>query len=163
VDVPFVSTPEHVARRMLELANVGPDDVVYDLGAGDGRIIIMAAKEFKARAVGVEIRKDLYERILERVKTDGLEGKVKVINGDFFQIDISEASVVTLYLLTSVNEKLRPKLERELKVGARVVSHDFEVPGWKPIRIESVRDYWCDHKIYVYEIGISTPKKTVLR
>ncbi|MEM2314920.1 MAG: rRNA adenine N-6-methyltransferase family protein, partial [Candidatus Nezhaarchaeales archaeon] len=85
VDVPFVSTPEHVARRMLELANVGPDDVVYDLGAGDGRIIIMAAKEFKARAVGVEIRKDLYERILERVKTDGLEGKVKVINGDFFQ------------------------------------------------------------------------------
>ncbi|TDA34857.1 hypothetical protein DSO06_04025 [Candidatus Nezhaarchaeota archaeon WYZ-LMO8] len=163
VDVPFVSTPEHVARRMLELANVGPDDVVYDLGAGDGRIIIMAAKEFKARAVGVEIRKDLYERILERVKTDGLEGKVKVINGDFFQVDISEASVVTLYLLTSVNEKLRPKLERELKVGARVVSHDFEVPGWKPIRIESVRDYWCDHKIYVYEIGISTPKKTVLR
>jgi predicted RNA methylase len=159
VDVPFVSTPEHVARKMLELAKVGPDDVVYDLGAGDGRIIIMAAKEFGARAVGVEIRKDLYEQILRRVKLDGLEGKVKVINGDFFQVSISEASVVTLYLLTTVNEKLRPKLERELRVGARVVSHDFEVPGWKPICIESVRDYWCDHKIYVYEIGVSTPKK----
>ncbi len=159
VDVPFVSTPEHVARKMLELAKVGPDDIVYDLGAGDGRIIIMAAKEFGARAVGVEIRKELYEQILKRIKLDGLEGKVKVINGDFFQVSVSEASVVTLYLLTTVNEKLRPKLERELRVGARVVSHDFEVPGWKPVRVENVRDYWCDHKIYVYEIGVSTPKK----
>jgi len=159
VDVPFVSTPEHVARKMLELARVGPDDIVYDLGAGDGRIIIMAAKEFGARAVGVEIRKDLYEQILKRIKLDGLEEKVKVINGDFFQVSVSEASVVTLYLLTTVNEKLRPKLERELRVGARVVSHDFEVPGWKPVRVENVRDYWCDHKIYVYEIGVSTPKK----
>ncbi len=159
VDVPFVSTPEHVARRMLELAKVGPNDVVYDLGAGDGRIVIMAAKEFGARAVGVEIRKDLYEQILKKVKVDGLEGRVKVINGDFFQVDISEASVVTLYLLTSVNEKLKPKLERELKAGARVVSHDFEVPGWKPIHVENVKDYWCDHKIYVYEIGVSTPKR----
>ena len=159
VDVPFVSTPEHVARRMLELAKVGPNDVVYDLGAGDGRIVIMAAKEFGAKAVGVEIRKDLYEQILKKVKVDGLEGRVKVINGDFFQVDISEASVVTLYLLTSVNEKLKPKLERELKAGARVVSHDFEVPGWKPIHVENVKDYWCDHKIYVYEIGVSTPKR----
>jgi predicted RNA methylase len=159
VDVPFVSTPEHVARKMLELAKVGPDDVVYDLGAGDGRIIIMAAKEFGARAVGVEIRKDLYEQIVRRVKLDGLEGRVRVINGDFFQVNISEASVVTLYLLTTVNEKLRPKLERELRVGTRVVSHDFEVPGWRPIHVESVRDYWCDHKIYVYEVGVSTPKK----
>ena len=159
VDVPFVSTPEHVARRMLELAKVGPNDVVYDLGAGDGRIVIMAAKEFGAKAVGVEIRKDLYEQILKKVKVDGLEGRVKVINGDFFQVDISEASVVTLYLLTSVNEKLKPKLERELKAGTRVVSHDFEVPGWKPIHVENVKDYWCDHKIYVYEIGVSTPKR----
>jgi predicted RNA methylase len=159
VDVPFVSTPEHVARKMLELAKVGPDDVVYDLGAGDGRIIIMAAKEFGARAVGVEIRKDLYEQIVRRVKLDGLEGRVRVINGDFFQVNISEASVVTLYLLTTVNEKLRPKLERELRVGTRVVSHDFEVPGWRPIHVESVRDYWCDHKIYVYEVGVSTPEK----
>ncbi|MEM4575935.1 MAG: rRNA adenine N-6-methyltransferase family protein [Candidatus Nezhaarchaeales archaeon] len=160
VDVPFVSTPEHVVRRMLELANVGPNDVVYDLGAGDGRIIVMAAREFGAKAVGVEIRKDLYEQILKKVKMDGLEGRVKVINGDFFQVDISEASVVTLYLLTSVNEKLKPKLEKELRIGARVVSHDFEVPGWKPIHVESVKDYWCDHKIYVYEIGVSTPKKS---
>lgn len=159
VDVPFVSTPEHVARRMLELAKVGPNDVVYDLGAGDGRIVIMAAKEFGAKAVGVEIRKDLYEQILKRVKVDGLEGKVKVINGDFFQVNISEASVVTLYLLTSVNERLKPKLEKELKAGARVVSHDFEVPGWKPIHVENVKDYWCDHKIYVYEIGVSTPRR----
>lgn len=160
VDVPFVSTPEHVVRRMLELANVGPNDVVYDLGAGDGRIIVMAAREFGAKAVGVEIRKDLYEQILKKVKMDGLEEKVKVINGDFFQVDISEASVVTLYLLTSVNEKLKPKLERELRIGARVVSHDFEIPGWKPVHVESVKDYWCDHKIYVYEIGVSTPKKS---
>ncbi|MDW8049759.1 MAG: methyltransferase domain-containing protein [Nitrososphaerota archaeon] len=160
VDVPFVSTPEHVARRMLELAKVGPNDVVYDLGAGDGRILIMAAKEFGAKAVGVEIRKDLCEQILRRVKSDGLEEKVKVINSDFFKVDVSEASVVTLYLLTSVNEKLKPKLEKELRVGARVVSHDFEVPGWKPVHVESVKDYWCDHKIYMYEIGVSTHKKS---
>ena len=151
-DVPFVATPEHVARRMLKLAEVGPGDVVYDLGAGDGRIIIMAAREFGARAVGIELRKDLFNQIERKIKELGLEGMVRVIHGSFYDVDISEASVVTLYLLTSVNEKLRPKLERELRPGARVVSHDFEVPGWRPVKVEEVYDSWTTHKIYVYRI-----------
>ncbi|RLF10925.1 MAG: hypothetical protein DRJ98_04895 [Thermoprotei archaeon] len=152
-DVPFVATPEHVARRMLELASVGPDDTVYDLGAGDGRILILAAKEFGARAVGIELRKDLFNQIERRIKENGLDGRVKVIHGSFYEVDISEASVVTLYLLTSVNEKLRPKLERELRLGSRIVSHDFEVPGWRPIRMEEIYDTWTTHKIYMYRIS----------
>jgi len=151
-DVPFVATPEHVARRMLEMAQVGPDDVVYDLGAGDGRILIMAAREFGARAVGIELRKDLYNQIERKIKEYGLDGRVRVIYGSFYEVDVSEASVVTLYLLTSVNEKLRPKLERELKPGTRVVSHDFEVPGWRPVRVEEIYDSWTTHKIYMYRV-----------
>ena len=151
-DVPFVATPEHVARRMLEMAQVGPNDIVYDLGAGDGRILIMAAREFGARAVGIELRKDLYNQIERKIKEYGLDGRVRVIYGSFYEVDVSEASVVTLYLLTSVNEKLRPKLERELKPGTRVVSHDFEVPGWRPVRVEEIYDSWTTHKIYMYRV-----------
>jgi len=151
-DVPFVATPEHVARRMLEMAGTGPGDVVYDLGAGDGRILILAAREFGARAVGIELRKDLFSQIERKIKEYGLDGRVRVIYGSFYEVDVSEASVVTLYLLTSVNEKLRPKLERELRPGARVVSHDFEVPGWRPVRVEEVYDSWTTHKIYMYRI-----------
>jgi cyclopropane fatty-acyl-phospholipid synthase-like methyltransferase len=152
-DVPFVATPEHVARRMLEMAEVGPGDIVYDLGAGDGRILFMAAKEFGARAVGIELRKDLFNQIERGIKERGLEGRVRVIYGSFYEVDISEASVVTLYLLTTVNEKLRPKLERELRPGTRVVSHDFEVPGWRPSRVAEIYDSWTTHKIFVYRLG----------
>jgi len=151
-DVPFVATPEHVARRMLEMAQVGPGDIVYDLGAGDGRILIMAAREFGARAVGIELRKDLFNQIERKIKEYGLDGRVRVIYGSFYEVDVSETSVVTLYLLTSVNEKLRPKLERELKPGTRVVSHDFEVPGWRPVRVEEIYDSWTTHKIYMYRV-----------
>ncbi|NPB01229.1 MAG: class I SAM-dependent methyltransferase, partial [Crenarchaeota archaeon] len=131
-DVPFVPSPEVVIRRMLQLADVRENEVVYDLGCGDGRVLIIAAKEFGARAVGIEIRRDLYEQCLKRIKDLGLEDRVKVYHGNFFEYDLSDADVVTLYLLTSVNERLRPKLERELRPGTRVVSHDFEVPGWRP-------------------------------
>ncbi|MEM1537779.1 MAG: class I SAM-dependent methyltransferase [Candidatus Nezhaarchaeales archaeon] len=151
MDVPFVSSPEHVVRRMLQLAEVKPGDVVYDLGAGDGRILFIAAKEFGAHAIGVEIRKDLYSQIEEKIKLYNLNSEVQVIHGSFYDVDLSKADVVTMYLLTSVNEKLRPKLERELKPGARVVSHDFEVPGWRPWRVEEVYDRWCTHKIFVYK------------
>lgn len=149
-DVPFVSTPEPVVRRMLKLADVRPGEVVYDLGAGDGRILMIAALEFGAKAVGVEIRPHLVYEIEKKIKEHNLQGRVKVIQGNFFEVDLSEADVVTLYLLTSVNEKLRPKLEKELKPGARVVSHDFEIPGWTPVRVEIVPDIWTTHKIYLY-------------
>jgi len=137
---------------MLEIAELKPGEILYDLGCGDGRIIIMAAKEFNARAVGIEIRKDLVEQCYREVMRLGLQDRIKIIHGDFFEVNLSEADVVTLYLLTSVNEKLRPKLEKELKPGARVISHDFEVLGWKPKRVENIYDQWRTHKIYLYVV-----------
>lgn len=150
-DVPWVSTPDPVVKRMLELAEVKPGELVYDLGAGDGRIVIAAVRDFKAKGVGVEIREDLVKTFKSKVHELNLEGKVKVIHGNFFNVNISDANVVTLYLLTSVNERIRPKLERELKPGVRVVSHDYEIPGWKPIKVEEFKeDIWRTHKIYLY-------------
>ena len=151
-DVPFVPSPEVVIRRMLQLADVRENEVVYDLGCGDGRVLIIAAKEFGARAVGIEIRRDLYEQCLKRIRDLGLEDRVKVYHGNFFEYDLSDADVVTLYLLTSVNERLRPKLERELRPGTRVVSHDFEVPGWRPIIIEDLYEEWRSHKLYLCKV-----------
>ena len=151
-DVPYVPSPEVVVRRMLQVSGVKPGEVVYDLGCGDGRIVVMAAKEFGARAVCVEIRNDLYEQTLRRIKELNLENVVKVIHGNFFEVPIEDADVVTMYLLTSVNQMLRPKLERELRPGTRVVSHDFEVPGWKPILVEDVYEEWRSHKIYLFKI-----------
>ncbi len=149
-DVPFVSTPEPVVRRMLKLARVKPGETVYDLGAGDGRILFIAAQEFGAKAVGIEIRPHLVYEIERKIKEKRLEGRVRIIHGNFFEVDISEADVVTLYLLTSVNKKLKPKLQRELKPGTRIVSHDFEIPGWSPVKVEVIPDVWTTHKIYLY-------------
>ena len=160
-DVPFVPSPEVVIRRMLQLADVKENEVVYDLGCGDGRVLIIAAKEFGARAVGIEIRRDLYEQCLRRIRDLNLEDRVKVIHGNFFEYDLSDADVITLYLLTSVNEKPRPKLERELRPGTRIVSHDFEVPGWKPIIIEDLYEEWRSHKLFLYKIpGAEIPIPT---
>ncbi|WP_069807458.1 class I SAM-dependent methyltransferase [Vulcanisaeta thermophila] len=160
-DVPFVPTPEVVVRRMLQLANVRRDEVVYDLGCGDGRVVIIAAREFGAQSACIEIRKDLYEQTLRRVKDLGLEDRVKVIYGNFFEEDLSDADVVFMYLLTSVNERIRPKLERELRPGTRVVSHDFEMPGWKPLIVEDLYEEWRSHKIYLYKIpGMEVPIPT---
>ncbi len=157
-EVPFVPTPEVVVKRMLQLANVRPGELVFDLGCGDGRIVITAARDFNAYAACVEIRRDLYEQTLRRVRELGLEGKIKVVHGNFFEVDLSDADVVTMYLLTSVNEKLRPKLERELRPGTRVVSHDFEIPGWRPIIVEDLYEEWRSHKIYLYRIpGAEVP------
>ncbi len=149
--VPYVPTPLPVARKMLELAKAGPGDVLYDLGAGDGRIVVMAAKEFGvSRAVGVELRHDLAEEARKKVRELGLEDRVEIVEADMFSVDISEASVVTLFLLTSVNRRLRPKLEAELRPGARVVSHEFLIPGWKPLVTASVYDGVIMHSIYLY-------------
>ncbi len=149
---PFVPSPEAVVEKMLKVAEVKAGDTVYDLGCGDGRIIIMAAQKFGAKAVGVELDDELYQKTVERVKELKLEDKVKVIHGDLLQVDLAPATVVTLYLLTSANEKLKPNLEKYLKKGARVVSHDFEVPGWKPEKTESMgeENEYREHTIYLY-------------
>jgi len=163
-DVPFVATPEVVVRRMLQLARVRPGEVLYDLGSGDGRIVIAAAKEFGARAFGVEIRKDLYEQSTARIKDLGLADRATIINASFYDVPLTDADVVTMYLLTTVNERLKPKLEKELRPGARVVTHDFEVPGWRPVVVEEVYEEWRSHKLFLYKIPgkeIPIPGKAV--
>jgi len=148
---PFVPTPEPVVLRMLEMAGVGPDDVVYDLGCGDGRIPILAALKFGARGVGVELDEGLFQEASERVRRLGLEDRVKIIHGDLMEVDLSPATVVTLYLLTSANEKVRPNLEKYLRPGARVVSHDFEMLGWKLGKVETLSgENIGGHTIYLY-------------
>jgi len=133
-DVPYVPTPQSVVEAMLELAEVGPNDVVYDLGSGDGRIVITAAKKYGCRAVGIEINPRRVQEAWEKAEEAGVADRVKFIQGDMFKADIHEATVVTLYLLSSVNERLKPKLLEELKPGTRVVSHRFTMPDWKPVK-----------------------------
>lgn len=152
---PFVATPLPVARQMLIVAELKPGETVYDLGAGDGRVVIMAAQEFGAKAVGVELREDLARQALNRVFELGLVGRVKILQSDLFKVDVSSADVVFLYLTTSANEKVKPKLESELKQGARVVSHDYEILGWKPFKVnnfcENPKLGYPSHTIYVYK------------
>lgn len=149
--VPFVPTPLEVVEKMLELAQVAPDDVVYDLGSGDGRIVIMAAQKFGAQAVGVELDPKLYEQSSARIKELGLEQRAKILHENMFEVDFHRATVITLYLLTSVNEALRPKLEKHLRPGARVVSHDFQVPGWTAEKtVEVISHNGLSHTVYLY-------------
>jgi len=143
---PYVATPRRTARQMLELARVGPDDVVYDLGSGDGRLLWLAAQEFGARAVGIEIDplRYFWTKLLIRLK--GLQGQVEVVRADFFKVDLSAASVVTAYLLRDTNRKLMEKLTRELPAEARVVSRKYIFPDWTLIREDPIDE------LYVYQI-----------
>ena len=140
---------------MLILAELKPEETLYDLGSGDGRAVIMAAKDFGAKSVGVELREDLAKRALSNISELGLETKAQILQNDIFKVDLSQADVVFLYLTTSANEKVKPKLEAELKHGARIVSHDYEVLGWKPSKIdnfcENPRLGYPSHTLYVYK------------
>jgi len=128
---PYVPTPTHVVWKMLELANVSEDDVVYDLGSGDGRIVLAAAKEFGARGVGIEIDPDLVETARRKARKMGVSDRVEFRQGDLFDTDLDEATVVTLYLWPDMNDRLRPKLQQELDPGDRVVSHSFDIDRWE--------------------------------
>jgi SAM-dependent methyltransferase len=139
LDVPYVPTPQPVVDKMLEMAKVRAGDVVYDLGCGDGRIVITAAREHGARGVGIDINPERIKEARENASTAGVVDKVEFKVGDLFKSDFSEATVVTLYLLPEVNSRLRPQLWRQLKVGTRVVSHDFDMgPEWPPENVEHV-------------------------
>lgn len=131
-DVVYVPTPQEVVDEMLRMAKVKEGDVLYDLGSGDGRIPITAAKRFKIRAVGIEINPVRIEEANRNAAENKVTDLVKFRNADLFESDFSEATVVTLYLLPSLNEKLRPKLLRELKPGTRIVSHAFRMGDWEP-------------------------------
>lgn len=150
---PYVPTPELVVEQMLEAAGVTKDDVVYDLGSGDGRILIAAAEQFEAKAVGIEINPTLVAGTRKRVEELGLSELVSVKQAHLLEADLSSATVVTVYLLSSSNEQLKPKFEKELRAGARVVSHDFQFRGWKPSKTIEVDGESRLHRIYVYEMG----------
>jgi hypothetical protein len=131
-DVHFVPTPTAVVDAMLKLANVTASDVVYDLGSGDGRIVIAAAQKFGARGVGIELDRQLVNEANKKARKAGVAEKVTFLSVDLFKADISEATVVTWYLLPSINLRLQPKLMRELKPGTRMVSHRFDMGAWRP-------------------------------
>jgi protein-L-isoaspartate O-methyltransferase len=150
---PYIPSPEIVVDKMLEAARVKPHEVVYDLGSGDGRIVIAAAQKYQARAVGVELRSDLCKSTRARIQALGLSDRITLIQGNLLKVDLSPADVVTLYLLTSSNERLRPNLEKYLKPGARVVSNDFEIMGWKPSDVVQINAGGVMHNIYVYEMA----------
>jgi len=151
--MPFEPTPMEVVERMLTLAGVAPTDVVYDLGCGDGRMVILAAKRYGACGVGVDIN---LERIAEsnaNARKEGMEHLVTFVQQDVMKVDLSPATVVTLYLLPSWNLKLRPKLQKELRPGARIVSHDFDMGDWAPLKVELVTDaYGVPRLIYLWRI-----------
>ena len=135
-DIFFVGTPQPVVTAMLKLAKVTADDVVYDLGSGDGRIVILAAQQYGARGVGIEIQPHLVETSRQVAREGAVEGRVTIIEGDFFTTDISPATVVMMWLSRSVNARLEPKLRRELRPGTRIVSHQFPIGNWSPDLIE---------------------------
>jgi len=146
---PFVPTGEEAIRRVLDALELGPDDVFYDLGCGDGRVAVEAAASYGVRrSVCVEIRPELAAEAVERARAAGVEDRVLVLNTSFFDVGLWDATAVYMYLLTSINEALRPKLERELRPGARVATLDFEVPGWTPARV--IGGSGWQNTIYLY-------------
>jgi SAM-dependent methyltransferase len=151
---PFVPTPQEVVDRMLQMADVKKGDVVYDLGCGDGRLVITAAREYGARGVGIDIDPARIAESRANAKAAGVEPLVEFRQQDALTVDVSPASVVTLYLLTEANLKLRPTLEKQLKPGSRVVSHQFGMGTWVPTRTETITDKRGTSRVlYLWIIG----------
>jgi|GEM_PF-231184 cyclopropane fatty-acyl-phospholipid synthase-like methyltransferase len=148
---PYVSSPVRVVDRMLDLAQIKPGETLYDLGCGDGRILLAAVKRYQVKAVGVEISPKLAAKAQNAIARAGLQSQARVIAGDLLNVDFSGADVVAIYLSTQLNSRLRPHLEQYLKPGARVVSHDYPIPGWKAAKVDRT-DGANSHVIYLYEI-----------
>src|SRR5437899_9140041 len=152
-EVPFVPTPPEVVDRMLEMAQVKSGDVIYDLGSGDGRILIRAAKRYGVKGVGIEIDADLVQKANDNAFKEKVDHLVEFRMQDALTVDVSPATVVTLYMLPEFNAKLRPIFDKQLKPGARVVSHDFEIQGWVPDKVERIKgDFLHDHTILLFEV-----------
>jgi precorrin-6B methylase 2 len=150
---PDMPTPPQVIERMLDDAHLRSNETLIDLGCGEGRILIMAAQKYKAHAVGIELSRDIADKTTARIKAMGLEQLVSIVHGNALHYDLSAADVVTLYFLTSSNDRLKPALEKYLRPTARVVSHDYEIRGWKPTMKESVAVDGRQHAIYVYTMA----------
>ena len=155
---PFVATPMDLVEKMLELAKVTSSDVVYDLGSGDGRIVMYAAEKYGAKAVGVELDKDLASESQKEVRRRKLEDRAKIIQGDLFETDLTPATVVAVYLLQAANRRLSPIMEKDLRPGTRVVAHDIRIPDWKPVEELSIDSGGVQHFIYLYRVPESFKK-----
>ncbi len=151
--VPYVPTPQEVVDRMLELAQVKKGDVVYDLGSGDGRIVVTAAKKYGVKAIGFEIDPQRIKESHENIKKAGVENLVEIRLQDIRTVDLSAASVLTMYLLPEVNLMIRPAIWKQMKPGSRIVSHDFDMGDWKPLKTEHIKDgsSW-DHTLYLWHV-----------
>jgi protein-L-isoaspartate O-methyltransferase len=150
---PYYPTPETIVEKMLQLGGLKAGEKVYDLGSGDGRIVIMAAQKFHAEAVGIELDKDLCRQSMERIRKLGLEKTAHIVNDDLLQQNYSSADLVTVYLLPdSINNKVQPLLDRQLKKGARIVAHDFEFRNWTPEKTENIPDdgEGRSHALFLY-------------
>ena len=149
---PYYPTPESVVERMLRLGELKAGEKMYDLGSGDGRIVITAARKFKANAWGVEFDEPLVKQSLERISKLGLSASAHIIHGDLLLQDYSTADLLTVYLLPMSNDKVTPILEKQLKKGARIVAHDFEFSAWKPAKVEDIDDdgEGRSHRLYLY-------------
>lgn len=156
LDIHFVPTPHEVVKRMLEIAKVGPNDVHYDLGSGDGRIVIAAVKDFKAKkGVGIDLDPQRIKEANENKAKAGLGDNVTFREQNIFETDLSEASTVSMYLLTSINIRMRPKLLKELKPGTRIVTHAFNMGEWKAEHEESVNGY----QVYLFIVPANVTGK----
>jgi len=149
---PYVASPQPIVDKMLEIAAVKAGEVVYDLGCGDGRILIAAAQRYKAKGIGVEISNRLVRMTNDTVRRMNLQDMITVRQGHLLDVDLSDADVVMIYLETGSNDLLKPNLEKYLKPGSRVVSHDFEVRGWKATKVEKINAFNRNHTIYLYEL-----------
>ena len=149
---PYYPTPEVVVEKMLKLAGLKAGEKMFDLGSGDGRIVIAAAQKFHADATGVEFDKDLWKQSMDKIKSLGLEKTARIILGDIQKQVYSSADLISVYLLPSSNDKIRPMLEKQLKKGTRIVSHDFEFSGWNPDKVEHIEDdgEGRGHTLYLY-------------
>jgi protein-L-isoaspartate O-methyltransferase len=150
---PYYPTPETIVEKMLQLGGLRAGEKMFDLGSGDGRIVIMAAQKFHAEAVGIELDKDLVKRSTARIQKLGLEKSAHILNGDLLKQNYSSADLVTVYLLPeSMDNKVQPLLDKQLKKGARVVAHDFEFKNWTPEKVENIADdgEGRSHTLYLY-------------
>jgi hypothetical protein len=159
LDVPYVPTPDAVVARMLEMAKVNSNDLLYDLGSGDGRIVITAAQKYGARGVGYDLNPRRIEESNENARKAGVTDRVRFEQKDLFEADLTGATVVTLYLLPTVNLKLRPKLLKDLAPGTRVVSHNYGMGDWEPVNVDEIDVDGTKHYVYYWVVPPDEQKK----
>jgi len=159
LDVVYIPTPRTIVRQMLSLAGLRKNENLYDLGAGDGRILVEGARGFDAKATGIEIDPERIARLRERLQSTGVTARV--IQADFMDVDLSPADVIAIYLSESVNARLAEKLEHELRAGTRIVSLDYTLPGWKPEKEISVKSGGLDRKLFLYIACKRAPRSRV--